>query len=78
MPGDYLHVDRPDSSSLGVYDRWENEILYVRHLNPGAVRLRGRFLCGDYPRVSVNNASVTVGYARLRRPDCLLDRQWRN
>ncbi len=77
MLGDYLHVHRPDRSTLGIYDQWENEIFYVRYLGPGAVRLRGRFLCGDYPPVTVKNASVTVGYARFSRPACLLDRQWR-
>jgi hypothetical protein len=77
MLGDCLHVHRPDASSLGVYDRWEHEILYVRYLNPGAVRLRERFLCGDYPRVKMTNASVTVGYARFQRSDCLVDRQRR-
>lgn len=77
MLGDYLHVHRPDPSTLGIYDEWENEILYVRYLNPDAVRLRGRFLCGDTPRVTVKNDSVTVGYTRFSRPDCLLDRQRR-
>lgn len=77
MLGDYLHVHRPDRSSLGLYDEWEHEILYVRYLSPGVVRVRGRFLCGDYPPVTVNNASVTVGYSRFRQPSCLLDRQRR-
>jgi hypothetical protein len=73
--GDYLHVHRPDRSTLGVYDEWENEILYIRYLGPGAIRVRGRFLCGDYPRVTVKQDSVTVGDARFSQPSCLLDRQ---
>lgn len=77
MLGDYLHVHRPDRSTLGIYDQWENEILFVHYLNPGKIRLRGRFLCGDYPPVTVKNDSVTVGYSRFGRPDCLLDRQRR-
>jgi hypothetical protein len=77
MLGDYLHVHRPDLSTLGVYDRWENEILYVRYLDWRAVRIRGRFLCGDYPPVRVKDGSVAVGDARFSRPVCLLDRQRR-
>jgi hypothetical protein len=77
MEGDWLHLHRPDPSSLGVYDEWENEILYVRYLGSGQVRLRGRFLCGDTPRVTVRNGSVTMGEASYSRPDCLLDRQRR-
>ena len=75
IQGDYLHVHRPDRSTLGVYDEWENEILYVRDLGQGAVRLRGRFLCGEYPAVTVDNDGVSVGPSRFRRPSCLLDRQ---
>jgi hypothetical protein len=77
IEGDWLHLHRPDPSSLGVYDEWENEILYVRYLGPGEVRVRGRFLCGDHPRVTVGNSGVTVGEARYGQPACLLDRRRR-
>ena len=77
IEGDWLHLHRPDPSSLGVYDEWENEILYVRYLGPGEVRVRGRFLCGDHPRVTVRNSNVTVGEARYSQPTCLLDRRRR-
>jgi hypothetical protein len=77
MLGDYLHVHRADRSTLGLYDRWEREILYVRYLNPGTIRVRGRFLCGDYPPVTVKEDSVTVGDTRFSQPSCLLDRQRR-
>lgn len=77
IQGDYLHSHRPDRSTLGLYDEWENEILYVRYLAPGAVRIRGRFLCGDHPPVTIANSAVTVGYLGNRQPACLLDRQRR-
>ncbi|HVW72239.1 MAG TPA: hypothetical protein VHC39_01260, partial [Rhizomicrobium sp.] len=77
IQGEWLHMHRPDRSTLGVYDEWENEILYVRYLNPGAVRIRGRFLCGEYPPVTIRDKSVRLGDARLDRPACLLDRQRR-
>ncbi len=77
IQGDYLHVHRPDQSTLGVYDEWENEIFYVRYLGQGAVRMRGRFLCGDHPPVTVDNDSVTMGDSRFSQPSCLLDRQRR-
>jgi hypothetical protein len=75
--GDYLHVHRPDPSTLGIYDRWEHEIFYVRYLDPGEIRVRGRFLCGDYPPVIIKDTSVAVGLAHLSRPSCLLDQQRR-
>lgn len=77
LMGDWLHMHRPDASSLGVYDEWENEILYVRYLSPVAVRVRGRFLCGEYPPVTIRDSSVSVGDARYSQPSCLLDRQRR-
>lgn len=77
LMGDWLHPHRPDRTSLGIYDQWENEILYVRYLGQGAIRVRGRFLCGEYPPVEITNDAVTVGETRYRRPDCLLDRQRR-
>ena len=83
LMGDWLHIHRPDRSSLGIYDHWENEILYIRYLGAGVaagaatVRVRGRFLCGEYPPVVVKEASVTVGDSRYSRPDCVLDRQRR-
>jgi hypothetical protein len=75
IQGDYLHMHRPDRSTLGIYDEWENEILYVRYLNSNAIRVRGRFLCGDYPPVTIKDSSVAVGDMRFRQPSCLLDRQ---
>ena len=75
--GDWLHPHRPDRYSLGIHDQWENEILYIRYLGQGAIRVRGRFLCGDYPPVKITHSAVTVGDARYGRPDCLLDRQRR-
>jgi hypothetical protein len=74
LMGDWLHLHRPDRSTLGIYDQWENEILYVRYLGAATVRVRGRFLCGEYPPVVVKGASVTVGDSRHSQPDCLLDR----
>ena len=47
LQGDYLHIHRPSRSSLGLYGKNESEIFFVRYLAPGAVRIRGRFLCGD-------------------------------
>jgi hypothetical protein len=77
LMGDWLHIHHPDRSTLGVYDEWENEILYVRYLGAGAVKVRGRFLCGEYPPVVVKDAGVTVGDSRTGQPGCLLDRAGR-
>jgi hypothetical protein len=36
----------PDRSSLAIYDDMNEEVLYVRYMNPTAIRVRGRF---NYP-----------------------------
>src|SRR6185437_3537324 len=71
LDGDYLHVHRPDRSSLGIYDKGEREIFFLRYLAPDAVRIRGRLLCGAAPRVSVSNRAIEIGGQRLSRPRCL-------
>ena len=49
LEGEYLHAHRPDRTSLGLYDKLEREVFYIRYLTPDTVRIRGRFLCGWRP-----------------------------
>ena len=63
VPG--LHTRRPDAHTVVVTDRFEQEILYVRYLNPQAVRLRGRFLCAEQPQVVFDDRHVLVGGVRI-------------
>jgi hypothetical protein len=42
-----LRALRPDRSTFLLLDRFDKEVLYVRYLNRNAVRIRGRFLCGE-------------------------------
>ena len=68
--GDYLHLHRPDQSSFGIYDKWEREIFYIRYFQ-GAVRIRGRFLCGDVPVATISDTNVRVGDRDIDRGSCL-------
>jgi hypothetical protein len=60
-----IRVFRPDRSSLVLLDRFDKEVLYVRYLNPGAVRIRGRFLCGEAPQAVIRDDVVLVGGVRI-------------
>lgn len=57
---------RPDPHTLVVLDRFDTEILYVRYLNPGAVRIRGRFLCAEQPQAIISDAGILTGGVRLQ------------
>lgn len=60
-----LRALRPDRSTFMVLDRFDKEVLYVRYLNPHAVRIRGRFLCGPAPQVVVRDEEIRVGGVRI-------------
>jgi hypothetical protein len=60
-----LYAWRPDPSTLIVLDRFEKEVLYVRYLNPRAVRIRGRFLCGEAPQAIIQDNQILVGGVRM-------------
>lgn len=57
---------RPDRSTFLLLDRFDQEVLYVRYLNPNAVRIRGRFLCGDAPQAVIRDDRILTGGVRLR------------
>jgi hypothetical protein len=61
-----LRVLRPDISTYILLDRFEQEVLYVRYLNRNAVRIRGRFLCGDAPEAVIHDDAILVGGVRIR------------
>jgi len=73
LQGDYLHVHRPDQSSLGLYDKWEREIFFIRYLAPDVVRIRGRFVCGTAPLVTMGSSTIEIGTHRFSQPRCLKD-----
>jgi hypothetical protein len=60
-----LYTWRPDPSTLIVLDRFEKEVLYVRYLNARAVRIRGRFLCGEAPQAVIRDNQILVGGVRM-------------
>jgi hypothetical protein len=56
--GNYLHMHRPNRSTLALYDKNENEVFYLRYLAPDRVRVRGRFLCGDTAPLTITDSSA--------------------
>lgn len=64
VPG--LRARRPDPHTFVLADSFNQEVLYVRYLNAGAVRVRGRFLCGANSQVVVRDEGTWVGGLRLR------------
>ncbi|MEO8302383.1 MAG: hypothetical protein ABI608_11340 [Rhizomicrobium sp.] len=60
-----LRALRPDRSTFLLVDRFDKEVLYVRYLNRNAVRIRGRFLCGEAPQAIIHDDAILVGGIRL-------------
>jgi hypothetical protein len=56
---------RPDAHTLVLLDRFDTEVLYVRWLNPGAVRIRGRFLCAEQPQAIIRDEGIMTGGIRI-------------
>jgi hypothetical protein len=60
-----MHARRPDPHTIVVLDRFEHEVLYIRYLNRDAVRIRGRFLCGEEPQSVITDERILVGGVRI-------------
>lgn len=60
-----LRPFRPDPHTIVILDRFDQEVLYLRYLNPNAVRLRGRFLCGTAPQAVIRDEGILVGGMRI-------------
>ena len=60
-----LRPFRPDPHTVVVLDRFDKEVLYVRYLNPNAVRIRGRFLCGQQPQAIIHDDRIFKGGIRI-------------
>lgn len=60
-----IRAFRPDPSTFVLLDRFDKEVLYVRYLNRGAVRIRGRFLCGEQPQAVIHDDVIWVGGVRI-------------
>jgi hypothetical protein len=60
-----MRVLRPDRSTFQLLDRFDKEVLYVRYLNPHAVRIRGRFLCGEAPQAVIRDDAILMGGVRI-------------
>ncbi|HWU54598.1 MAG TPA: hypothetical protein VN175_03790 [Rhizomicrobium sp.] len=60
-----LRQFRPDPHTIVILDRFDKEVLYLRYLNPNAVRIRGRFLCGTAPQAIIRDDMILVGGVRI-------------
>jgi hypothetical protein len=60
-----LRQYRPDPHTLVILDRFDQEVLYLRFLNPHALRLRGRFLCAEQPQAIIRDHAVLMGGVRI-------------
>ena len=60
-----LRPFRPDPQTIVILDRFDKEVLYVRYLNTNAVRIRGRFLCGEQPQAIIRDDRTLVGGIRI-------------
>lgn len=60
-----LRPFRPDPHTLVILDRFDKEVLYIRYLNPNAVRIRGRFLCGTSPQAVIRDDMILAGGFRM-------------
>jgi hypothetical protein len=60
-----IGVFRPDPATFLLLDRFGKEVLYVRYLNRNAVRIRGRFLCGEKPQAVIGDKVIMVGGVRI-------------
>ena len=56
---------RPDRSTLVLRDRFGQEVVYVRYLNRGAVRVRGRWLCAEQSQLLIHEKNVRMGGVRI-------------
>jgi len=60
-----LRQFRPDPHTIVILDRFDQEVLYLRYLNPNAVRIRGRFLCGTAPQAIIRDDMILMGGVRI-------------
>jgi hypothetical protein len=60
-----LTLHRPDRSTLELLDRFGEPIVYVRYLNPNAVRIRGRWLCNEEEQLLIHDGGVRMGGVRI-------------
>jgi hypothetical protein len=58
VPGEYSYKRRPDVSTLIVFDKHGNELLWIKYLNPEAVRIRGIFTCPNYGSITVTDKEI--------------------
>ena len=74
--GDLAHIDntqfdvstgsgfkpqRPDRHTLIVYDKWHNEALHIRFLNPRSISFTGVFVAPGHVPVTIKEGDMQIG-----------------
>jgi hypothetical protein len=57
----YFKRDRPDKSTLVVYDQYNTPVLNVRYLNPTTVKVMGTFRYGNRPPIVIDETTTQIG-----------------
>lgn len=60
-PNNFFRRERPDKSTLVVYDQKNNQVLHVRYLNPLAIKVTGIFRYRNHFPVIVSENNLRVG-----------------
>jgi hypothetical protein len=69
--GDFIKREHPDLHTLVVYDKWNNERIRVRYLNPSAISITGRFFYPGYASVVAKEAELQIGGNSFQGGSCL-------
>ena len=73
-PGQTSYSDRPDRSTLAVYDKNGKELLWIKFANLRAVQVRGVFRCKCESSWTADNTGLYItGFPEKKRIGCFHD-----
>jgi len=56
-----FHSENPDTHTLIVRDKWAQEVLHIRYVNPQAISVTGRFYYPGRPPVIIDEGAAHIG-----------------
>lgn len=68
---DFVKREHLDTHTLAVYDKWNNERVRVRYLNPLAIGITGSFFYPGYPPVVAKEAELQIAGNRILGGTCI-------
>jgi hypothetical protein len=69
--GDFIKREHPDGHTLVVYDKWNNERIRVRYLNPNAINITGRFFYPGYASIVAKEDELQIGTNSFQGGSCV-------